>query len=303
MSATGTTSATSPNPWVAATPPFFVFLWSTGFIGARLVMPDSEPATFLALRFGLAALLLLPFALIGRAAWPRRWQDIGHQAVAGILIQGIYLCGVFAAIDRGVEAGASALIVSIQPLVVAALAAPLLGEKVSARQWLGLCLGLAGVTLVVWQKLALGLGTPFAMGLCVVSLLAISGGTLYQKRFCGSADLRSANVIQYLAATAAMAALALAFETGEINWSPEFVVGTLWLVLVLSLGAVTLLYQLIRRGAASRVSSLFFLVPPSTAVIAWALFGETFGPLALGGMALTVLGVALVNLPGRRTAT
>jgi drug/metabolite transporter (DMT)-like permease len=190
----------------------------------------------------------------------------------------------------------SALIVGIQPLLVAALSAPLLGERVSRLQWLGLVLGLTGVALVVWRKLELGLGTPLGMGLSVLALFGITGATLYQKRFCADMPLRSGNMIQFAAAALATGLLALTFETGTIVWSGAFVFALSWLILVLSLGAFTLFYILIRRGQAARVASLFYLVPASTALIAWGLFGERFGPIALAGMALTALGVALVNI-------
>ncbi len=288
--------------WLAAMPAVFVFLWSTGFIGAKLGLPSAEPMTFLSLRFTLVAAVLFAFVLIVRAPWPRSWSDAGHIAVVGLLLHGIYLGGVFASIDRGVEAGVSALIVSAQPLLTAIAAGPVLGERVTLRQWLGLLLGFAGVALVVWQKLQLGLGSPLGMGLSFLALLGITAGTLYQKRFCADMPLRSGNAIQFAAAALATGLLAFALETRVIDWTPEFIFAMAWLVILLSFGAVTLLIILIRRGAASRVASLFYLVPPTTAALAWLFFDERFGPLALGGMALVVLGVALVNLAPRQAA-
>ena len=285
--------------WLAAMPAVFVFLWSTGFIGAKLGLPSAEPMTFLSLRFALVALVFFAFVLIVRAPWPRSWAEAGHIAVVGLLLHGVYLGGVFASIDLGVEAGVSALIVGAQPLLTAIAAGPVLGERVTLRQWLGLLLGFAGVTLVVWQKLQLGLGTPLGMGLSFLALLGITAGTLYQKRYCADMPLRSGNAIQFGAAALATGLLAFALETRVIDWTPEFIFAMAWLVILLSFGAVTLLIILIRRGAASRVASLFYLVPPSTAALAWLIFGERFGPLALGGMALVVLGVALVNLAPR----
>ena len=292
----------SKSLWLTAMPAVFVVLWSTGFIGAKLGLPYAEPMTFLTVRFALAALLLLIITLTFRAAWPKTWREAGHIAVAGLLLHGLYLGSVFASIHQGVEAGVSALIVSTQPLLVAAAAGPLLGERVGRLQWFGLGLGILGVALVVWRKVALGLGTPFGMSLSLLGLLGLAAATLYQKRFCADMPLRSGNVIQFAAAGAATGVLALAFESREIVWSGEFVFALGWLVFVLSLGAFFLFYVLIRRGAAARVSSLFYLVPPSTAVIAWALFGERFGPVALAGMALTVIGVALVNRPRSGTS-
>jgi drug/metabolite transporter (DMT)-like permease len=277
-------------------PGVFVLLWSTGFIGAKLGLPYAEPMTFLALRFVIAGTLLLAVVLAFRAAWPRSWAEAGHIAVAGLLLHGVYLGGVFASIHHGVEAGVAALIVGIQPLLVAAASASLLGERVARLQWLGLGLGVVGVALVVWRKLALGFGTPLGMGLSGLALFGITGATLYQKRFCADMPLRSGNMIQFAAAAAATGLLALVLETREVAWTGAFLFALAWLIFVLSLGAFTLLYILIRRGAAARVSSLFYLVPPATALIAWALFGERFGPVALAGMVLTALGVALVNL-------
>ena len=273
----------------------FVVLWSTGFIGAKLGLPHAEPLTFLALRFAIAAVLLLVLALVTAAPWPRDWRSFAHLCVAGLLLHAVYLGGVFASIDLGVEAGVSALIVGIQPVLVAALAGVLLGERVSLRQWLGLVIAVAGVTLVVWRKLGAGLGTAEGVALSLLALLGITAATLYQKRFCAEMDLRSGSVIQYAAAAVGCGAFSLAFEEQVITWSGDFIFALAWLIVVLSLGAVSLLYWLIKHGQASRVSSLFFLAPPFTALFAWPLFGETFGPLALLGMALTMLGVALVN--------
>lgn len=293
---TSPSNAPANGLWIALMPGLFVLLWSTGFIGAKLGLPYAEPFTFLALRFASAAALLLLLTLIARAPWPKSWTEAAHIAVAGLLLHAVYLGGVYAAIYYGVEAGVSALIVSIQPLLVAAAAGPLLAERVSRLQWLGLALGVAGVALVVWRKLELGLGTPFGVTLALVGLLGITAGTLYQKRFCSSMPLRGGTAIQLGAAAAATGLAALLLESRTVDWTGEFVFAFAWLVIVLSLGAFVLLYVLIRQGAAARVSSLFFLVPPCTAVIAYFLFDERFGPVALAGMALATLGVALVNL-------
>ena len=284
--------------WLRLVAPGFVLLWSTGFIGARLGMPHAEPMTFLAIRFALTAAILLVVALLLRVPWPARASAWGHLAVAGLLMHGVYLGGVFVAIRLGLEAGLSALIVSTQPLLVAAAAPFLLAEPVGARRWLGLALGLVGVSLVLSGKLG-GSGGGMAVMACVAALVGITVGTLYQKRFCGTHDLRSGNMIQFAAATMACGLAALAFETRHVDWAPELLFALFWLVGVLSLGAVPLLYVLLRRGAASRVSSLFFLVPPTTALLAWPLFGERLGPVAILGMVLAVAGVALVNLERR----
>ena len=281
-------------------PGLFVFLWSTGFIGAKFGLPYAEPFTFLALRFGIVAVLLSAFARIARAPWPKSPEAFGHLAVAGLLVHGIYLGGVFASIHHGVSAGVSALIVGIQPLLTALLAGPLLGERVSVKAWIGLALGTIGVLLVVWTKIDIGEGTPFGYALSVGALLGMTAGTLYQKRYCAAMDIRSGGVVQFGAAGLAMLALAFAFETRAIAWTTDFLIALSWLVVVMSLGAIALLYTLIRQGEAYRVSTLFYLVPPSTALIAFALFGETLGPLALVGMAVAATGVALVNTGGSK---
>jgi drug/metabolite transporter (DMT)-like permease len=221
--------------------------------------------------------------------------EVRRFAVAGLLVHALYLGGVFVGISLGVEAGVSAMIVSLQPLCVAALAGFALRERVRPRQWAGLGLGLLGVVLILARKLGHGSGDAPGVLACAVALLGMTAGTLYQKRYCAGMDLRTGSVVQFVAAALATGLGALLFENTRIAWSGEFVFALLWLVLVMSLGAVSLLYVLIRRGAASRVSGLFFLVPPCTALIAWPLFGETLGPVALLGMALTAVGVALAT--------
>lgn len=285
---------------IAAMPGLFVLLWSTGFIGAKFGLPYAEPMTFLVLRFAIVTALLAVFAGLTRAPWPRGFRQAAHIAIAGLLLHGVYLGGVFASIFHGVPAGISALIVGIQPLLVAAAAGPVLGERVTARQWLGLILGLSGVILVVWTKLDLGVGTLWGYVLSVIALVGITTGTLYQKKFCPSIDLRSGTAIQFAATTVMLVPFALLFETRQVQWTGEFLFALGWLCIVLSLGAITLLFILIRRGAAAKVSSLFFLVPPCTALVAWPLFGEQLSPLALAGMAATMAGVALVNISPKK---
>ena len=281
--------------WLRLMPFLFVLLWSTGFIGARLGLPHAEPLTFLTLRFALSVALMGLAALALCAPWPRRLVDWGHLAVAGLLMHGPDLGGVFTAIGLGLEAGLTALIVSLQPLLVAASAQLLLGERIGRAAWSGLALCLLGVALILGRKLSLDADDALGALACIVALLGITVGTLYQKRFCSGHDLRTGNLIQFLSAMIICGGAALLLETGEVRWTFELVFALAWLVLVLSLGAVTLLYLLLRRGAASKVASFFFLVPPTTALMAWPLFGERLGPLEIGGMLLTVAGVALVN--------
>jgi len=290
------------SPWVRAVPGLFVLLWSTGFLGAKLGLPYAEPFTFLGLRMLIATALLLTFALITRAPWPSDWRTAGHIGVAGLLVHAIYLGGVFSAIDRGLPAGVAALIVGIQPLLTAALAGLWLRERLQPIQWLGLVVGFAGVFLVVYQKLDPGDSSGTGVVLCIAALIGITLGTLYQKRFCAGMDLRTGGVIQYAATAAAMGMGALAFENRVVVWSGEFLFALGWLILVLSVGAVGLLYTLIRLGEASRVASLFYLTPPVVAIFSFLLFDERLGSLAMLGMAVVAFGVALVNLrvPRRR---
>jgi drug/metabolite transporter (DMT)-like permease len=229
-----------------------------------------------------------------RATWPRTSAQFGHVAVAGVLMQGAYLGGVFCAIHLGMSAGVSALIVGIQPILTAFASAPLFGERLRARQWAGLVLGFAGVLLVVLSRSALSGITPATLALSVLALVSITAGTLYQKRYCGAVDLRAGSVIQFSAAGLVLLPLALAFESMQVRWTGEFIYTLAWLALVLSIGAISLLYLLIREGAATKVTSLFYLVPPTTALMAYPMFGETLNFAAMVGMALAAIGVALV---------
>lgn len=276
--------------------PLFVVLWSTGFIGAKYGLPYAEPLTFLAVRFALASLALVLWTLLAGGPWPTGRQAT-HQALVGILLHAGYLGGVFVAISIGIEAAVSALIVSMQPILTAFLARWVLGERMTRLQWAGLGLGIAGAGLVIGEKLTAGLGSPVGIGLCLMSLLSISVATLYQKKFCAGAPLRAGTAIQFAAALAVLTPLALMLETNRIVWTGEFIFALGWLVIVLSLGAVGLLMVLIRQDSAGRVASLFFLIPPCTAIMSWALFGETFGIAALCGIVLAVIGVAMVMRP------
>lgn len=279
---------------LAAAPLVFVLLWSTGFIFSKMGLPYVEPLTFLVVRFAAVIAIFAVLVAATRAPWPaaRLWP---HVAVVGVTLHGFYLGGVFVSIHWGLPAGVSALIVGVQPLLTATVVGPLLGETVGRRQWAGLWLGLFGVLAVLWEKLAFE-GVPLAAVFpSVAALLGITAGTLYQKRFSPNVDLRTGAVIQYVAATAFLLPFALTFETMAIRWSVELAVAMGWLVVVLSVGAVSLLMVLVRRGAAAKVASFFYLVPPCTAVMAWLLFGETLGVLALAGMAVAAAGVALVQ--------
>jgi drug/metabolite transporter (DMT)-like permease len=275
-------------------PFLFVFLWSTGFIGAKYGLPYAEPLSFLLTRYGFVIALMTVIALATHAPWPREPVQWLHIAVSGLLVHAVYLGGVFVAIKHGLPAGVTALVVGMQPLLTAFGAGWLLGESVSGRQWAGLALGFVGVGLVVSGKFGDGAALGPMLIPALVALLGITAGTLYQKRFCAAFDLRTGSVIQFVP-TAIVTALAVAlFEDFRISWTPAFVFALGWLVLVLSLGAISLLNLLIRSGSAVNVASLFYLTPISTAVIAWAVFGEKLTLTATFGMLLAVGGVYLV---------
>ena len=284
-----------PEPAAFVAPALFVLLWSSGFIGAKLGLPYAEPLTFLLLRFTCVLALMIPLVLVARAPWPSSPRDTLHIATAGALIQAGYLGGVFSAIHQGMSAGVVALIVGIQPLLTATVAGRMLGERVSAQQWTGFALGLTGVTLVVWQKMSLHGMTAASLALAIIALLSITFGTLYQKRYCPRFDARSGSVIQFAASFVLLLPLAWATETMRVEWTGEFVFALGWLVLVLSVGAITLLFRLIARGAATRVSSLFYLTPAVTALMAYLVFDEILSSLAIAGMIIAIVGVAMIN--------
>ena len=275
-------------------PALFVFLWATGFISARYGLPYAGPMTFLALRMGFATLLLALLALAPRAPGPGPRRATLHLAVAGLLVHGGYLGGVFAAMALGMPAGMVSLIVGMQPVLTGVIAVAFLDEKLGPRQLAGLALGVAGLTLVLGHRVSLAALTWQSGAFAVLALASISAGTVYQKKFNTGADLRTTGVVQY-AASGVVFALA-AWLTGDrgVSWTLPFILALGWSVAGLSIGAVALLYRLIRDGAASRVSSLLYLVPPVTALIAYACFGERLTTPAIGGMILVSLGVALV---------
>lgn len=279
-------------------PLLFVFLWSTGFVGAKFGLPHAEPLTFLLLRYAAVIALMLTLAVLTRAPWPAEPRAWLHVAVTGVLVHGVYLGGVFVAISRGLPAGVTSLVVGLQPILAGVGAGLVLGERVSVRQAVGLALGFGGVAMVLSGKLGLG-GATAGLGPMVLPALAalagITSGTLYQKRFCPAFDLRTGAVVQFVAAALATLPVAAATESFRVAWTGEFAFALGWLVLVLSVGAISLLNVLIRHGTAVNVARLFFLVPPSTALIAFALFGETLGGLAIAGMAVAVAGVYLAR--------
>ncbi len=289
-------------------PVLFVVLWSTGFIFSKLGMPYAEPFTFLAVRMLLTLALLVPFCLWVRAPWPGRRLAL-HAGVSGGLIHGIYLAGTLVALQGGMPTGTTALIVSLQPVVTALVAAPLLGERVTRWHWAGLGLGLTGAALVIGPRLELpihaaGTGVNFwTIAAALASLAGITAGTLYHKRFAQGGDLRTVTVCQFAGAGLLTGLAALSFETREIAWTREFVFALVWLVLVLSLGAVSLLMLMIRENALSRVAALFYLVPGVTALMAAGLFGERLAAIQIVGMTLTAGAVLLIARLGQPAPT
>jgi drug/metabolite transporter (DMT)-like permease len=273
-------------------PLLFVLLWSTGFIAAKYGLPYAPPLTFLLYRFALVAALVGLFALATRAPRPRSWREVGHSAFAGWLVHGLYLGGVFIALADGMAAGTIAMLVGLQPLLTVVVARAWLGERLATRQWVGLVLGLAGVWLVVRHKVALDANLA-ALLPAAVALAGISVGTLWQKRHCAHLDLRTGAVIQFAACALLYAPIVAWIEAPAVRWTGSFVFALGWSVLVLSLGAISLLYWLLRHGAAADVARLFYLVPMVTALMAWALFGETLDAPALAGMVVIAVAVAI----------
>ncbi len=278
---------------VRVAPALFVVLWATGFVVAKFGLPYAAPLSFLTVRFLLTLAVLLPLILFAHAAWPNR-RDAGLLVVSGILVHAGYLGGVWCAIEIGMPAGVSALIVNLQPIVTAGFST-WLSERVSVRQWFGLVLGLGGVMMVVahWFTTA---GLSWAsLALSVMALLAITVGTVFQKKHVASFDLRTGTFIQYAASLAVIAPLAWWLEDEPFQWGGELIFALAWSVFALSIGAIFLMFGLYRRGAATRVASLFYLVPPCTVLMIWLLFGEAPGWFAMIGMGVTAVGVALVQ--------
>jgi drug/metabolite transporter (DMT)-like permease len=274
-------------------PAIFVVLWSTGFVATKYVLNSAEPLTYLSIRMACVVGLMAIIAAVARPKWPDR-AGIGHSIVAGLLVHGFYLGGTAVAISHSIPAGLSALIPGLQPILTSTLANRWLGERVTPLQWTGLLLGLAGVVLILhnrpmsgeagWGWLASG-----------VSLVSITLGTLYQRRFCNAIDWRAGNLVQYIAVTIFFGLGAWLFENNEVHWTAEFILALSWLAVVLSIGSIGLLYWLIRRSAATSVASLFYLVPAVTSLMAYVLFGEKLDAVAITGMTACAAAVFLVN--------
>ena len=294
-----TLSNTKPVPQqllLVGAPSLFVVLWSTGYISARLGLPYAEAGTFLMMRFALAAIVMVALVVVSRAPLPTSFREWAHCAVVGALVHGLYLYGGFASIQEGLTPTTIAVVVGMQPVITAVLIGPILGEAVNIRQWGGFFLGTVGVVLVIvanFASIGFGSGAP-AVFLSLLCVMSISVGTLYQKRFCASVDLRSGTMIQLIMAALMMWGISSWLETGHVEWTGTFVFALMWSVLVLSVGAYTLLWWLVRRKAATNVVSLFFLMPPVTAVFDWLLFEQKVSLITLMGIAIAVAGIAIV---------
>ena len=274
-------------------PAVFVLIWSTGFIVARYAMPHAPPMKFLMVRYLLSVLAFCAWIVWAKVPWPQSPAQWRHLALTGVLMHGGYLAGVWMAVRHGMGSGLTALIVGLQPVLTAVWMSHR-GGQVTHRQWSGLWLGFAGLLLVLMRKLVESFEvTPFTLSMAVLALLSITTGTLYQKRHVQPCDVRSANCVQLMAAGWVSLPFAW-FESDPVRWHPDLFGAMAWSVLGLTLGGSSLLYMLIQRGAAASVSSLMYLVPPTTAIMAWFLFDEPLTPLTLLGIALTAVGVSLV---------
>lgn len=276
-----------------AAPAIFVLLWSTGFVATKYVINNADPLTYLAIRMALVVVLMAIIVAIARPVWPDR-TEIGHSIIAGILVHGFYLGGTAVAISLSIPAGLSALMPGLQPILMATIANRWLGERVTPLQWAGLAIGVGGVALILHDRTLTG-QAGWGWFASAVSLVSITLGTLYQRRYCGGIDWRSGNLVQYVAVTCFFTVGAFLFEQRTVHWTAEFVLALVWLAVVLSIGSIGLLYWLIRHQAATSVASLFYLVPAVTAVMAFVLFNERLDAIAIAGMVICAAAVFLVN--------
>jgi drug/metabolite transporter (DMT)-like permease len=275
-------------------PALFVVLWSSAFVGAKFGLPYTEPLAFMSLRFVSVTAVFLLLSILFNASWPKSWREAGHIAFVGLLIQALYLSGTFIALDRGASVGVVALILGLQPILTVLIVSALPGGRVSLIQWLGIILGFGGLILVLWPKLDIGEVDATALIVVTLGVCFITVGTLYQRRFCSGMDMLSGNVIQAAVAASVTGFGAWVFEDMRVDWDLRFIGALAWMVVVVSLGAHTLLLLMLRQSQATKVASLFYLTPPTAAIMAYFMFDERLTILALAGMAVTVFGVALV---------
>jgi drug/metabolite transporter (DMT)-like permease len=277
-----------------AAPALFVLLWSSAFVGAKYGLPFTEPLTFMCLRFACVTAVFFVLSVLFNASWPKSWCEVGHIALVGLLVQALYLSTTFIALDRGASVGVVALILGLQPVLTVLIVSALPTGRVTARQWLGVILGFGGLILVLWRKVDIGEIDATALTMVSIGVCFITIGTLYQRRFCSSMNMLSGNVIQAAVAASVTGLGAWAVEDMRVDWDPRFLGALAWMVIVVSLGAHTLLLLMLRRNHVTKVASLFYLTPPTAAVMAYFMFDERLAMLAVVGVAVTVLGVALV---------
>lgn len=293
MNPQSSTEAQAP-PWLRFAPGMFLLLWSSGFVFLKFGLRYADPLTFLALRYACVVVLLGAACLWLRPRFPRRPSQWLHLTMVGLFVQAGYFCSTYLSLEHGMSAGALALITSQQPILIGLLAPAIAGERVDRVRWLGLALGVGGAMLVVVSKSSVSVSSPLGLGFAVSALLAMTCGTLWEKRFGSPTSPLVSNLVQFGVSLAVVAPLAWALEPMRVQWAPGMFASLAYLVLCNSIVALTLLLAMVRHGEASRVSALFFLVPPCTALIAYAVLGERVPALAWPGMALAAAGLWLV---------
>lgn len=281
---------------------YFVSVWGSGFIATKIGLQHAAPLTFLSLRFAFGILCLIPIVIIYRPRWPGSKSEFGHIVVAGLLMHAVHLSGSHYTQYLGMSAGITALLLSAQPLLTAFISARWMGEALVPRQWLGILVGLAGVTLVVWHKVDVHEATVGSLVAVTISLAGVTAGTLYQRKFCPIADLRSASLIQFIATIAVLAPLAYVVEEVHVEWSWSLAGSIVFLVIGASILAVNALHTLMRRGQATRVTSLLYLTPIFAVLLELLFFGVVPTALSIVGIVVTCFGVALVAWNNSRAA-
>ncbi len=274
---------------------YFVSVWGSGFLATKLGLQHAAPFTFLSLRFAFGLLCLIPLLLIVRPRWPSSRSEAGHLIVAGLLMHAVHLGGSHYTQYLGMSAGITAVLLSVQPLLTAVIAGRWMGERIGARQWAGIAIGLAGVTLIVWHKIDVREATAGALLAVTISLAGVTAGTLYQRRWCPTADLRAAALLQFAGTLVVLAPLAWLVEGATVRWSWALAGAIVFLVIGASFLAVNALHTLMRRGQATRVTSLIYLTPIFAVALELVFFGVVPSGISLAGIAVTCCGVAMVS--------
>mgnify|MGYP004001085581 FL=1 len=285
---------TGSSMFIRAMPFLFILSWASGFPITRLGLEYTEPFTLLWVRSAIVIAIVGIYALFARFPWPE-WKEIGHIAIVGVTLQCLYLGSMFMALDGNVSQGVAALVAGMQPLLTAAVVGFALGERINRVQWVGFTLGFIGLFIVLSERMGVGTATTTGLVFAGLTPIFITFGSLYQKKFCANSDLRVVMIVQQTAAGFCNFCIAMAIETGEIEWSSELIFTWIWLIFILTIGATNLLYLMLRHGEASRVSGLFYLTPPTAVFLGWITYGETMGLIALGGFAVAVAGVFLIT--------